>query len=74
MVGVTKEMEMAFKAKTDAEVALNVLKNKMQRMEKHQMVAREQVELYLKLAKEEIAHITSNLFNKIKELKEQIQY
>ena len=71
--GVTKEMEMALRAKTDAKVALNVLKDRMQRMEKHPMVAKEQVELYLKRAKEQIAHVTAPLFNKIKEVKEQIK-
>ena len=46
METITKEMEMALKAKIDPEVALNVLKDRMQRMEKHQLVAEKQRKLY----------------------------
>ena len=36
------------------------------------MAAKEHVELYFKSAKDHIAHVTAPLFNKIKELREQI--
>ena len=71
--GVIKEMEMALRVKTNAEVALNVLKDRMHRMEKHQMATRKQVEFYLKLAKDQIAHFTTPPFKKIKELKEYVR-
>ena len=51
MEGVTKEMDMALKAKIDVEVALNVLKDMMQKMEKHQLASKEHIEMFLKLAK-----------------------
>ena len=47
MKGIEKGMELALKAKLDADVALNVLKDIMQKMGKHYMVAREHVERYL---------------------------
>ena len=43
MKSVTKEMEMTFGAKIDAKVALSMLKDRIQRMEKHQLAAKEQL-------------------------------
>ena len=57
-------MDMALKAKTDVEVALSVLRDMLQRMEKHHVATKEHVELYLKPVKEQITHVTKPLFNK----------
>ena len=54
MEGITKEIEMALNAKTSVDVALNVLKDYMQKMEKHQLVAKQGVQMCPKLAKKQI--------------------
>ena len=67
-----EEIYLALKAKTYAEVILRVLNERLQRMERHLVVEKEQVELYMNLEKEQIALVISPMFNKIKELGGQV--
>ena len=73
MKGVTKDMDMALRDKIDADVAFNVLKDRMQRMEKHQLAAKEHLKMYLKLAQEHICHAAVPLYTRIKALRQQVE-
>ena len=66
--GVIKETDMVLEAKIDAEVALNVMKDRMQRMENHDLTTKEHPEMYLKMTKERISYATAPLYTRIKQL------
>ena len=63
-------MDMAFKSKTDVEVALNVLEDRMQKMEKLHLIAKEHLEMHLMLIKEQISHAAIPFHNRKKDLRQ----
>ena len=63
-------MDMALKNMIDVDVVLNVLKDRMQKMEKHQLNANGHLEMFLRPTKEQVAHVVVPLYTIINALRQ----